>query len=400
MVTPTDEIQIRTTERGAQQTSRRLDGVRNSLNGVARASRATLLPFAGGNLLAAAFGGSLLGLALSGGGAANSMIRLRSTLDALLDPLLPLIDAAVEWFAGLEQWQKYAILAAGATVLLSGKIIALGKGIANAVRGVRGLGRGLAGLRFPTALGRGIATLTAGLRNATVAANAARAAVGAGTAAGAAADATRGVTGAGTAAGAAADAARGVTGAGTAAGAAADAAGQAAQATARGSGILSGLRGWLRALTITPSGPLDLLDAGLIPVDYNDILTSRGFDDLFTIQSENFARLGRDIIGIPTAIDNAVADLEPTLGVADALNAVRQSDVTNSINQAFAEIGQRNPLNPFSAPWRGSNPSPAPPLTQTPQVTQYFGLDADAARQAATDVNADTAMRWREQGGF
>ena len=143
MTTP---ITIPVTAPGAARTQQQLAGVGRAAGGVARSVRGTFLPFLGGSILGAAFGGSLLSIITNSGAASNSMIRLQSTLEGMLDTLglFQGLEVFAEWFAGLEDWQRWTLLGttAGALVAYSFRNTFIAKlalqGIAAAIAAVVG----------------------------------------------------------------------------------------------------------------------------------------------------------------------------------------------------------------------------------------------------------------------
>lgn len=104
--------------RAAREARRDIDSVTQSTRRLGRTTLGVLPGFGSGALLAGLFGGSLLNLALSGGAAANSMIRLQSTFEdlfnAALTPFLPLLDRFFE----LDERIQGAILVGGALAAL------------------------------------------------------------------------------------------------------------------------------------------------------------------------------------------------------------------------------------------------------------------------------------------
>ena len=123
----TQQVTIQTSAPGATQTRRQLLGVGAALSTLGKEARGTFLPILGVGVLSGIVGGSLLGMALAGGSAANSMVVLQSALIGLLDPLISLIPPLVEWFTLLPSWAQYAIIAAGAALLMAGQLARLGK---------------------------------------------------------------------------------------------------------------------------------------------------------------------------------------------------------------------------------------------------------------------------------
>lgn len=107
MTTPVD-ITVR--ERGAAQTTSRLNAVKTSLIGIGTAARGTFGGLLGANLLTGLLGGGLISLALSGGEASNSMIRLQSIMENMLGPLFRIIEAFLDWFELLTPLQQALVV--------------------------------------------------------------------------------------------------------------------------------------------------------------------------------------------------------------------------------------------------------------------------------------------------
>ena len=136
MVTPNeDQVTIRTREQGAELVTRRLRGVAGAVRGVGGAARSTYSSLIGANLLTGILGGTLVGLALNSAGASNGMLRLRSSLEGLLDPFVQIGARTAEWFAEQNNLTQYGILAgAAALYLFRNRITSLiGQGISKLI---------------------------------------------------------------------------------------------------------------------------------------------------------------------------------------------------------------------------------------------------------------------------
>ena len=103
-----NDLHIRVRQTGAEPTRRSLEGVRGAVRGVGGATRGIFGTLLGGSFLATILGGSLLGLALSGGGASNTMIRLRSVMEDLLSPFAELLRRGLELFLLMPEWAQQA----------------------------------------------------------------------------------------------------------------------------------------------------------------------------------------------------------------------------------------------------------------------------------------------------
>ena len=139
MTTRGDQIDVRVRERGAAETTNRLNRVRGAVRGVGRATTGALLPLIGGSLLAGVFGFSLLSLATSGGAASNAMVRLQATLERLIGPFIPLLVKVVEFLSLLPTWALGVLVVA---FLMRGVLIAAIGAAAGALAGFLGISTG------------------------------------------------------------------------------------------------------------------------------------------------------------------------------------------------------------------------------------------------------------------
>ena len=120
----TEPIVIRTSAPGAERTRGRLRAVRNEVTAVGGATRGIFSSFVGGALLGGLFGGALLGIVASGGQASNSMVRLSSVLEGLLEPIFRVIDGFLDWFESLSTLQQGLLITGGILLWLGRTAIA------------------------------------------------------------------------------------------------------------------------------------------------------------------------------------------------------------------------------------------------------------------------------------
>ena len=158
----TENLQIRTSAVGTEQTRSRLNQVRGAVAGVGRATGGIFTRLLGGSLLTGLLGGSLIGLAVGGGEASNSMVRLQAALEDLIRPFLPLLNELANFLEGLSPVQRRLLLITVAVLLLVGVLKLLGFGAL--VTGLLALGAalGFGTLAFAGLLGA-ILIIVAGL---------------------------------------------------------------------------------------------------------------------------------------------------------------------------------------------------------------------------------------------
>ena len=120
MTTP---VNIVVRERGSQETSSKLNRVRTSLVGIGAATKGTFSSILGASLLTGLLGGGLISLALSGGEASNSLIRLQSIMEELIRPMFKLLEVFLDWFETLSPLQQGLLILATILLWLGRRVI-------------------------------------------------------------------------------------------------------------------------------------------------------------------------------------------------------------------------------------------------------------------------------------
>lgn len=140
------EIDVET--EGAQKAASEIDDVSDSVKGLAKSARRTLLPLLGGGLLAAGFAGGLLGLALNSGAAQNALNRLIAVIEPLIDYVLdllyPLAELGLQWIEQNPELAKWALAIVGGGFALS-FLYKTAKAGLGTLRALRGIMLGIAG---------------------------------------------------------------------------------------------------------------------------------------------------------------------------------------------------------------------------------------------------------------
>ena len=129
-----NDIDIRVGTSGTERTRAELRRTGEAVGQLGTRVRGLALPLLGGSLLAGLFGGALASLAVGGGAAHGSVLRLQSSLDQLSDTILNAAAPALDWFSGQSENAQFGILAAaGAVTLFRSPLLALARLLANPV---------------------------------------------------------------------------------------------------------------------------------------------------------------------------------------------------------------------------------------------------------------------------